>query len=238
MSTKSVHDMKLHLFLFNKVLKWNCMRGLPAMTAYERKVYKELLFSLKGQAPLNILEYGSGYSTIYFAKFLRDNNIEFHIDAVENHAGWCERVRSLIAQNGLQDKITVHLFEFERFCDKPGWDWKVSPEQGKFAPKTKEEVEYINLPLTLKKKFDFIVVDARFRRRCLEVAAQCLKPKGAVLLHDAEKEQYHCSMKLYRYAKFFNSGPYYPFEPVRHKMWIGSLDNPLVTSPELEKIIP
>lgn len=238
MPVQSVHDMKFHLFLFNRVLQWNCMRGLPAMTSYERKVYEKLLLSLKGRAPLDILEYGSGYSTIYFARFLHKNNIDFHIHAVDNSAQWYERVRALVEKNDLSDKISLYLFEFPRFWDKPGWDWRVTPAVGQFAPKMKEEVDYINIPLALKKKFDLIVVDARFRRRCLEVAAQCLKPKGAVLLHDAEKEQYHCSMKLYQYAKFFNSGPYYPFEPVRHKMWIGSLDNPLVTSPELEKITP
>lgn len=228
--------MKFHLFLFNRVLQWNCIRGLPAMTRYERKVYEKLLLSLKKQAPLEILEYGSGYSTIYFAKFLQKNNIDFHIHAVDNSSAWYERVRMLVEKNGFKDKISLYLFEFPRFWDKPGWDWKVEPPVGQFAPKLKEEVDYINIPLSLKKKFDLVVVDARFRRRCLEVATQCLKPNGIVLLHDAEKEKYHCAIKHYRYSKFLDSGPYYPLEPVPHKMWLGSLDNPLVTSPELEKI--
>ena len=41
---------------------------------------------------------------------------------------------------------------------------------------------YVAYPATLDRRFDFIFVDGRKRRRCLIEAAQLLKPNGAVVL--------------------------------------------------------
>jgi|CXWL01.1.fsa_nt_gi predicted O-methyltransferase YrrM len=213
------------LLTLDRALVFHRLFKLPAMTKKEIAIYKKTLLSLYDGKLLNIFEYGSGFSTVYFAKFLRKNNINFHIDAVDNHEGWYGRVKSLVERAGLQDQVTVHLHPFQPFWEKEGWDWHVSPPLGKFAPATNEEFNYVQKPLALGKKFNFILVDARFRRRCLEVAAQVLKKNGIVVLHDAERSHYHPTTKAYPYSQFVDSGHFYPFEKMDHRMWLGSLDN-------------
>lgn len=216
------------LLTLDRALVVHRLFKLPAMTKKEIVIYKKTLLSLYDGKLLNIFEYGSGFSTVYFAKFLRQNNVNFHVDAVDNHEGWYGRVKGMIEEEGLQNQVTLHLHSFLPFWEKEGWDWNVSPAVGKFAPAHKEEINYVQKPLTLGKKFDFILVDARFRRRCLEVASQALKQNGIVILHDAERSHYHPTTKAYPHSQFIDSGHFYPFEKMTHRMWMGSLDNPSV----------
>jgi hypothetical protein len=217
--------------MFENALRVHRMLKIPAMTGRERKVYKDILKTLSQKMNgrvLNIFEYGSGLSTIYYAQFMRTQKIPFHLDAIDNNRIWYNRVAELIAVDKLESDITLHLCEFKPFWEKEGWDWNRNPEPGRFAPHSQEELNYINTPRTLNKKFDLIFVDARFRRRCLEVTSQCLTEQGIVVLHDAQRPQYHPGVNQYRYSEFLDSGRFYPFEKNIHQMWLGSHDNQFV----------
>ncbi len=203
--------IKLHAFL-----------NLPAMTMKEIKVYKYILDSFKTDEPLDIFEYGSGFSTIYFAKYLKKNNVNFQMDSIDNNLQWHQIVKDKIEMMSLASNVTLHVRDFSPFWDKPGWDWNKEPEKGKFDPKEKNECEYVELPSTLNKKFDLIVIDARFRRRCIENAFKLLKEGGVVFLHDAQKPQYHHPMELYKHRVFIESGHYFPLEKREWKIWVGS----------------
>ena len=214
--------MKLHLL--DRVLKLHQRFGLPAMTLKERRLYKNALVELGKRGPIEILEYGSGYSTIYYAKFLKSKRILFRIHTIDNNVEWFQRVGSMITQNGLSDCVHQHLFSFSPFWEKKGWDWRKPPASGDFAPNSLEEKSYINFPITAKKRFDLIFIDGRFRRRCLEVAFKSLNPNGLVILHDAERRQYHSSLPLFKFSEMIESSKFYPFERTQHKIWFGGLD--------------
>jgi len=216
------------LSTYNMVTKLHAIFGIPAMTLKEIVIYKKVLLSLKPKNKLNIFEYGSGSSTIYFAKFLKQKRIPFHIHSVDNNSKWHRKVKKLVKIKGLDDVITLYLSEFAPFWKKDGWDWAISPKCGQFAPKTQSELEYINAPLVLGNKFDFVTVDGRFRRRCLEIIPNCLNENGIILLHDAQKVKYHYPISLYPYSKMIRSGKYHPFDRKNWKIWVGSLDNPIV----------
>jgi len=196
------------------------------MTLKEISIYKRCLLSQYLDEPLNIFEYGSGFSTIYFAKFLKRKKLHFHIHSVDNNPKWHVKIKQSVKTEGLNDDITLHLSEFPPFWEKEGWNWAVLPKCGQFAPKTEAEFEYINTPLTIGTKFSFIAIDARFRRRCLEIAAECLTEKGIAFLHDAQKTKYHEPLSLYKYSMFIDSGRYFPFDKGNWKIWLGSLNNP------------
>src|SRR3989338_2502144 len=149
----------MNLNIFEKMMRVHRWLSLPAMTPRERGIYKKILLSLSARGPLDIFEYGSGFSTVYFAKFLKTRGIAFRIDSVDNHAGWYEEVGRMISASGLQDKVCLHLCPFAPFWEKPGWDWKKAPAPGRFAPQLEMEKEYICKPVLLNKKFDLIVVD-------------------------------------------------------------------------------
>lgn len=218
----------MNLSLFETTLKLHSKINLPALTWLERKVYKEILTAFNHGRRLEIFEYGTGFSTLYFAKFLKRKNIDFHFYSVDNNYEWHKKVTHTIKKNNLENNVTLFICEFPPFWEKAGWDWEKSPEPGQFAPIAASESEYILKPKSLNKKFDLIVIDARFRRRCLEVAPECLNEEGIVFLHDAQKKQYHDPLSRFEYSAFIDSGPYFPFERRKYQCWIGSLENPLV----------
>jgi len=218
----------MKLSLFSIVIRLNRFFGLPAMTSIERKIYKRALLSLSSNKTLNIFEYGSGFSTIYFAKFLKRKKVSFRIYSVDNNSKWHQKIKQLVKKKKLNDVITLYLSEASPFWEKDGWDWAIFPKCGQFAPKAEAEVEYIEAPLATGKKFDFIVIDGRFRRRCLETVTECLAENGIVFLHDAQKTKYHEPLSLYEYSIFIESGKYYPFDQGVWKIWLGSINNPIV----------
>lgn len=175
------------------VLKFYSWFRIPHMTKIERDKIKEILSLIENPC---IFEYGSGYSTLYFAKFLRRKKRKFMMYSVDSSIDWHERVKKLIERN--------HLSE----CVKTFYEGN--------------EQEYAVYVKRFSRKFDFILVDGRFRRRCLEVASQYLTDGGVAFLHDAERPYYHEPLALFKEAAFFESGKYYPFEKTEYKYWIGS----------------
>jgi hypothetical protein len=114
--------------------------------------------------------------------------------------------------------------EFRPFWEKPGWG-PVPPPCSQFAPCSDNEKNYVDYPRRLGKKFDVIIVDARFRRRCIQAAREALQTDGVVVLHDAHKKQYHDGLELYPYRRFIDSGTWYPLQDESNQMWVGSLGN-------------
>jgi len=50
--------------------------------------------------------------------------------------------------------------------------------------------EYCRVPLTLKERFDIIIVDGRDRVNCCKQAVDALSDKGVVVLDDSERKDY------------------------------------------------
>jgi predicted O-methyltransferase YrrM len=224
----TLSDLKQKLHPFEMTMKVHGLLGWPAMTRKEMRILKQLFLSFPADQPINIFEYGMGFSTIYFARFLQKSGRPFHMDSIDNNRFWNEKVTTMIRNAGLSKKVSLHLREFVPFWEKSGWDWKTEPRSGAFGPTQKAEQEYINLPQTLNKKYQIIFVDARFRRRCLEAALQCVDPQGFVIMHDAQKPHYQSATKLYRYSQFIDSGKYFPLARRKYQLWLGSPANPLV----------
>jgi predicted O-methyltransferase YrrM len=196
--------------ILDLILRGYFMLEKPFMTSKERLFYKTLLVDLACRGRLDIFEYGTGYSTLYFAKFLKLRGIDFHIHSIENNREWYEDIAGKVRRDGLERDITLHLKEF-------------TPHQS--APEAVNEFDYINFPKTLKKSFDLIVVDGRFRRRCLECTTKdLLKPMGLVFLHDAERSFYHPPLVSFPFARFIDGGKFYLGEPRQHHVWIGGFD--------------
>ena len=203
--------------------KYRFWRGLPGMTGKEIDILKKILLAY-GEKKLRVLEWGCGKSTIYYTKYLRSLEIDCEWYGIDNSREWFEWVRGRVDQAGLEERVHLYLFEFTPFWLKPEWDWN-NPGVCGFGPKEENELDYIYFPKKLNLKFDLIIVDARFRRRCLIEAQKLLAPQGLVILHDAQKVHYHSPLTSYKYGQFVDSGYLYGDQNrIRAKMWIGSND--------------
>ncbi len=193
----------------------------PCMTTKEIKIIKDLLISYNNNR-INILEWGSGRSTVYFAKYLKKNGIKFNWYAIDNSREWYEEVLKKVKKNNLDRSIHLYLFDFKPFWQKEGWGWENPPSDG-FAPEEESEKQYITFPESLRIRFDLIIIDGRFRRRCLIEAQKILSEGGKVILHDAQKKHYHSPLSLYKNGRFVDAGHLY-VEGTRTRcaVWIGS----------------
>jgi hypothetical protein len=73
-------------------------------------------------------------------------------------------------------------------------------------------------------RFDLILIDGRFRRRCLLAAKEAATPEGLVLLHDAQRLHYHASMTSYPHQVLLATGRLHGSRSPAH-LWAGSTGN-------------
>ncbi len=175
------------------------MRELPWMTDCQIQHIKELLFdAAKSRDILECLEWGSGGSTLYFTRFMTEQGIDFIWTTIEYDLKW---YKAVVQATAGEPRIVPLLFE-------------VSGEKPLQTAKRRDFLmdDYVDYPLTTGKKFDFILVDGRKRRRCLQVAATVLAERGVAVLHDASRTYYHCALAGFPESSFLGSD-----------LWIGRL---------------
>ena len=223
---------KLQTLYFRSRLYVNGKSGLPAQTRQEIRIFKKVFDNfydnvVDNDKRMGIFEWGSGFSTIYYAEYLRKKGVEFDWHSIDNNRTWYEKIKTKVRDKNLQSNVALHLLEFVPFWEKPKWNWgKLPPPCGVFSPKTENEKDYVRFPAHLNQDFHIIIIDARFRRHCIQTTKEVLSPGGVVIMHDAQKPHYHVGLDEFRYNRFFQSGSWYPFQQIRNQIWIGSMENP------------
>jgi hypothetical protein len=147
--------------------------------------------------PIRILEWGSGGSTAYFPRFLRDAGIPYSWLAIEYNRAWYDRVAESVAGD---PNTTVLLFDV-------GND--------RLRQRQMDMTDYVEYPRRQKLEFDMILIDGRKRRRCVLEARHLLAADGIALLHDAERRYYHCALSAFPDSRFIAYG-----------LWRGALTPP------------
>ncbi len=199
---------------------WKSLR-LPSQTWRETRIIKDI-FDHYSKQDLRIFEWGSGFSTLYYAKYLKKKSCRFEWYALENSKFWYEKVSNWIQENHLGENIFLTLREFPAFWEKSGWDWSRRPMNG-FEPSSQNEKNYIQFPQTLSSKpINIFIVDGRFRRRCLKVALELAGSGGIVILHDAQKLHYHSTVRDFPAGFFLDGGPVFLGSQRRSQIWIGA----------------
>ncbi len=173
---------------------------------------------------IRVFEWGSGFSTVYYARYLRKKAISFEWHAIDNNKLWHQKIKNMVKDKGFDNCINLYLKEFLPFWEKPGWGI-VPPPCGVFSPKEENELSYVNFPKTINEKFDVMIIDARFRRHCLPVAKEVLASQGIIVLHDAQKPHYQIGVEKFPFQRFIDSGAWAPFQPIPNKVWVGVADN-------------
>ena len=185
----------------------NAMAFTPFMTPLEIAIITRLLEQLP--QPVRVLEWGAGNSTIYFADHLRALGLRFSWNAVETNARWHRYVRYLARRQELAD-IAVHLVDFGG----------VHPRTHQLPDAVRDR--YVEMLRTLGGEFNLVIVDGRYRRRCLQLARAHQPPHGVVFLHDAERGFYLCGEKNSPTGELIQTG-IDPFSsmPTQKQAWLG-----------------
>lgn len=150
---------------FAHLVVWRTL-GLPRQSLTEIRLICRAL----AQPHIRVFEWGLGASTIWYTRRLRAG-AEWH--GVDHHHGWLDYVTARV------DPARVHLR-----CVQFQWEPRYLPEAE----------PYITAPLAVGGQFDVLLIDGRFRRRCLDVAMQVVRPGGLVLLCEAHRPYYQCGI--------------------------------------------
>ena len=111
------------------------------------------------------LEWGSGRSTVWFARRVA------HLTSIEHNDHWYKRIKNLLSDKGIDN---VEFFFAALDTESEG------------------QPEYVRAAAELSKaSLDFILVDGRLRDQCTEVAMQLLKPGGMLIIDDAARYIQH-----------------------------------------------
>lgn len=149
----------------------------PQMSSNEIALMERILLS-HGRH-VDVLEWGSGGSTVYFTNFLRKKEVSYTWTSIEYNRQWYEKVHDAVKDN---ENVSLALFDVGNT---------------ELRQRYTNMDEYVAYPATLGKKYDVILVDGRKRRRCLLEASKLLKSDGVVILHDARRTFYHCAFSAF-----------------------------------------
>lgn len=169
---------------------------LPQMSPKEILIMEGILLSYGKH--VDVLEWGSGGSTVYFTWFLKDKGVSYTWTSIEYNKIWYERISDMTKND---KNVSLTLFDVGSTSVK--------------QPDIPMD-EYVAYPSTLGKKYDVILVDGRKRRRCLLEASKLLKPRGVVLLHDARRTYYHSAFSVYPNSQMI----------LWTGFWVGRVENP------------
>ncbi len=197
--------------------------NIPAQTSADRKLFKQVFQQYAGKK-VKVFEWGSGMSTIYYCRYLASIGADYEWHAIDNSQMWIEKVTHLVKRHGLDERVHLHLSVFPAFWELPEWPWKEGD-----APKDicgPNVVEYVEYPRKVAGPdgFNVMILDGRFRRRCLDVTTDVLAEKGIVILHDAIRPFYHSPLKNFKFGRFHEVGNFFGSK-VKMKTWVGSLDH-------------
>lgn len=181
----------------------------PAMWLSEIACIKKIIErAAKNKKFINILEYGSGKSTIYFSEFLKNKGIKFFWYAVENYIPCYEELTAMIKAHNLTKNVKCLLKNPTTIRNKDIQE-KLNMN------------DYIYFPRALNIEFDVILVDGRQREKCLKLASEILSSTGTAILHDAEREKYHTAFQYFKNKGDFICENKSPVPGGAQKLWIG-----------------
>jgi len=129
--------------------------------------------------PVQALEWGSGYSTLYYAPRMPYGS---SWTAIEHDKSWFMQVEEMIRQSGLSGISVVNVPPEQSYRD-----WQDDEEFRCFA-------NYVLYPSKATKRFDFILVDGRSRAECMALGWSLLVDYGVMVLHDAWREEYQSAI--------------------------------------------
>ena len=140
---------------------------------------KFLIDFTKNKNNLNLFEYGSGSSTLFFEKHFTQ------VYSVENNESWYKEIKRY------SKKANIYFV--------PG-KHSLNPiiKSSKFGYKKFDFNNYVNFINEIGTKFDVVFIDGRARESCLKIVINYLKPNGLIVLDNSGRKRYKTELELYK----------------------------------------
>jgi hypothetical protein len=139
--------------------------------------WQQLSSTVQELRPENVLEWGSGGSTLALLTFpfIR------HYVAIEHSPDWWVRV----AQYASDPRLQLLLREPDRPIKSVLRWWEAAEVDDSWCR------SYIKAAREAALDFDFCFIDGRARRFCIMEAMLIMRPGATIMLHDAQRKIYH-----------------------------------------------
>lgn len=142
----------------------------------------------------NYLELGSGYSTVYFHKFVKN------FISIETRKKWYENIKKIINKMNINN-ISLHLYEPEKCAyDEDGsekWTNRNTDTRKSDYGLPCEFIGYINgvKKIVEDNNIDVILVDGNVRKEIIQMLIS-KNYSGEILLHDVTKEREYLNYEI------------------------------------------
>ena len=150
-------------YVFNRVKEIYYQRSAPDHPWLTRAANEFLQTQLKPSD--QVLEFGSGRSTIWLAKRVSS------VTSVEHNRFWYEQVNSLVQQESMRSKVELLLHERSAETDA-----------------RRPESDYVKVLNRFEgSSLDLVLVDGIYRSDCAVLGAPKVKPGGMIVLDNANR---------------------------------------------------
>ena len=138
-------------------------------------------------AEMRIFEYGSGGSTLFFAKRVKK------VVSVEHHPAWYSIVKKKLEDKNIS-KVSLELVEPSKGLNENSNHYKSYVEEEEYA-----DFDFYNYVHAIDQYkceyFDLILIDGRARPKCLQVSISKLKNGGMLVFDNADRKNYKEAIK-------------------------------------------
>lgn len=143
-----------------------------------------------------VLEYGSGGSTLYFSSRVKK------VKTIEHHTGWFNILKKQIDTEGLKN---INLCNIKPDLLKKGLDWTRTFYGSTRDPEYSFE-RYVKAGSEGGEKYDLLCVDGRSRVACIIEAYSVVKDGGYIVLDNSQRKDYYWAfMFLNNKARLINN---------------------------------
>jgi len=164
----------------------------PHMSEEHAAIVQRVL--MESGEPLTVVEWGAGGSTVQFSHMLNAAGRKFLWFALEPNPNWARLVRKET------EGLPVLVVEFDY-----GLSPRLPESQFQDALKITDMRDYVGWPLRFGIEPDIFLADGRQRARCIDAARTIIDTFGVILLHDAERPEYHAACEGMRITKHIDS---------------------------------
>lgn len=174
----------------------------PMMTELEIYMVKEVIRQFG--SGVRVLEYGSGFSTIFFPQYLEALRYNYGWYSVEHNTEWYKKIQATVSNYQLTG-VKIKLVDFQ------GSDPRIT----KLQPELREQ--YIMNPFKNGGSYDVVIIDGRYRKRVYKYVMDTVDDKTVVIVFDSERVHYQEKHSKNYHLLDTGLAVCYPVEPYTQK---------------------